>query len=152
MGEVVQTKPGADGQVREVVIKYQNAGEKTYRLTPRASRSVVKIWPLVKLDLVRQLKEVARIYHELTGEIIHLTNTANKKENLQKVNVVSSVKVHSLLQSDLYTDSLSASFGLRPEPSDAGMYIVMEDVTGYEGSWAKNSNLFVRKRKTECEK
>ena len=64
-GEVVDTKVGKEGFVREVVIKYMNGSEDFYRTTTRAVRSLVKIYPLSDLDFSQQTKEVSKALRKL---------------------------------------------------------------------------------------
>ena len=60
IGMVEQLPVGRDGQVRRVLVKYQNAGETQPRVTDRATRSLVKIYDIEEYILQEDLQELLK--------------------------------------------------------------------------------------------
>jgi hypothetical protein len=62
IGRVVEAKESAsDGKVRDVVIEYRNNGERKFRTTHRASRSVAVLHREDELDLMQELSLAAGV-------------------------------------------------------------------------------------------
>ena len=66
-GRVDEVVPGADGHVREVVVRYRNSSEEYDRLTNRAVRSLVRLHNLDDQNLADDL-------HELTERLSRVEN------------------------------------------------------------------------------
>jgi hypothetical protein len=58
-GMVETVRPGRDGRIRKVDVRYRNHGEGVNRTTSRSARTLIVIHPVDEVDVMQELGQIA---------------------------------------------------------------------------------------------